>query len=238
MPWRAEITVRANEILRYLRDCDELVNVAQIALEAYGVSGDEVDLQKFIEIVTRTGVTSVSHSFLFSAMGHDSFNPPGAPPERMARLYACHPIMNKRHFGDMLDIKFKNHFSVTGQDVLTGLFQQRGGLNAILNPASVPDFFDVRKLGYVRDWAALRLDDWLQKTGSDKLDDVAAVWRDGTARPVLNIFGGQVLRQPDTPRNMVEWQDLLTAPPTGWKLDGNRKSARLPGFPRIDFIRF
>jgi hypothetical protein len=204
-------TVRANEVLRCLRDCDELVNAAQAALEAYGMTGDEVELQKFIEIVTRTGVTSVSHSFLFSAMGHDSFNPPDAPPERMAHLYACHPIMNKRHFGDLLDIKFKNHLSITGQDVLTGLFQQRRGLNAILNPTSVPDFFDVRRLGYFRDWAALRLDDWLQTTGSEKLDNVAAVWRDGTARPVSNIFGGQVLRPPDTPRNMTEWQELLNS---------------------------
>lgn len=204
-------TVRANEFLRYLRDCDELVSVAQAALETYGMTGDEAELQRFIEIVTRTGVTSVSHSFLFSAMGHDSFNPPDAPPERMALLYACHPIMNKRHFGDLLDIKFKNQLPITGQDVLTGLFQQRGGLNAILNPTSVPDFFDVRKLGYVRDWAALRLDDWLQKTGSQKLHNVAAVWRDGAAKPVSNIFGGQVLRPPDTPRNMSEWQELLNS---------------------------
>lgn len=204
-------TVRANEVLRYLRDCDTLVNEAQAVLEAYGSSGDERDLQKFVEIVTRTGVTSVSHSFLFSAMGHDSFNPADAPPERMARLYGCHPIMNKRHFGDLLDIKFKNEIVITGQDILTGLFQQRGGLNAVLNPTSIPDFFDVRKLGYIRDWAALRLDDWLQKTGSEKLSGVAAVWREGKAKPVSNIFGGQVLRPPDTPRNMVEWQELLNS---------------------------
>lgn len=204
-------TVRANEVLQYLRDCDKLVNEAQAALEAYGESGDEKDLQKFVEIVTRTGVTPVNHTFLFSAMGHDSFNPADAPPERMARLYGCHPIMNKRHFGDLLDIKFKNELVITGQDILTGLFQQRGGMNAVLNPTSIPDFFDVRKLGYIRDWAALRLDDWLQKTGSEKLSSVAAVWREGKAKPVSNIFGGQVLRPPDTPRNMVEWQELLNS---------------------------
>jgi hypothetical protein len=202
-------TVRANEVLRYLRDCDALVNEAQAVLEAYGSSGDEGYLQKFVEIVTRTGVTSVSHSFLFSAMGHDSFNPADAPPERMARLYGCHPIMNKRHFGDLLDIKFKNELVITGQDILTGLFQQRGALNAVLNPASIPDFFDIRKLSYIRDWAALRLDDWLQKTGSEKLSNVTAVWREGKAKPVSNVFGGQVLRPPDTPRNMVEWLELL-----------------------------
>lgn len=204
-------TVRANEVLRYLRDCDTLVNEAQAVLEAYGGNGDEKELQKFVEIVTRTGMTSLSHSFLFSAMGHDSFNPADAPPERMARLYGCHPIMNKRHFGDLLDIKFKNELVITGQDILTGLFQQRGGLNAVLNPTSIPDFFDVRKLGYIRDWAALRLDDWLQKTGSEKLRGVAAVWREGKEKPVSNIFGGQVLRPPDTPRNMVEWQELLNS---------------------------
>ncbi len=204
-------TVRANEVLRYLRDCDTLVNEAQAVLEAYGSNGEERDLQKFVEIVTRTGVTSVSHSFLFSAMGHDSFNPVDAPPERMVRLYGCHPIMNKRHFGDLLDIKFKNELVITGQDILTGLFQQRGGLNAVLNPTSIPDFFDVRKLGNIREWAALRLDDWLQKTGSEKLRSAATVWREGKAKPVSNIFGGPVLRPPDTPRNMVEWQELLNS---------------------------
>ena len=204
-------TVRENEVLKYLRDCDELVNEALAALEAYGLNGDERDLDKFIEIVTRTGVTSVSHSFLFSAMGHDSFNPAAAPPERMARLYGSHPIMNKRHFGDLLDIKFKNELVITGQDILTGLFQQRGGLNAVLNATSVPDFFDVRKLGEIRDWAALRLDDWLQKTGSEKLGGVAAVWREGKAQSVSSIFGGPVLRPPDSPRNMVEWQELLNS---------------------------
>jgi len=204
-------TVRANEVLRYLRDCDTLVNEAQGVLEAYGLSGDERDLEKFVEIVTRTGVTSVSHSFLFSAMGHDSFDPVDAPPERMARLYGSHPVMNKRHFGDLLDIKFKNDLKITGQDILIGLFQQRGGLNAVLNPTSVPDFFDVRKLGEIRDWVALRLDNWLQKTGSERLGGVAAVWREGKAQSVSSIFGGQVLRPPDSPRNMVEWQELLNS---------------------------
>lgn len=104
--------MRAIEVLRYLRDCDTLLNEAQAVLEAYGLNGDERDLDKFIEIVTRAGVTSVSHSFLFSAMGRDSFNPADAPPERIARLYGSHPIMNKRHFGDLLDIKFKNELVI------------------------------------------------------------------------------------------------------------------------------
>ena len=202
-------TPRANAVLRYLTDCDELVNHAQAALEAFGASGDETELAKFTEIVTRSGVTAVSHSFLFSAMGHDSFAPADAPPSRMARLYGCHPVMNKRHFGRLLDLKFKHHLRLTGDDLLTGLFQQRGVFNAVVNAGSFPEFFDIKKLAEVREWAALRLGDWIDDAGAAESEKVGHTWRTGAAKPVHGIFGGVVQRLPDTPRNMAEWQELL-----------------------------
>lgn len=203
-------TPRAQKVLEYLRQCDHLVNEAQLALNAYGASGDEEELKKFVEIVTGSGLTSVSHCFLFSAMGHDSFAPADAPPLRMARLYSCHPVMNKRHFGRLLDLKFKHNLPLTGEDILTGLFQQRGSLNSVVNAGSFPEFFDVRKLAQVRGWAALRLDEWIQRSGAAELNNVADTWRSGGATPVCNIFGGSVARPPESPRNMAEWQELLS----------------------------
>lgn len=202
-------TPRANDVLTYINQCDELVNEAQKHLERYGNTGDDVALQDFIEIVTRSGITAVSHSFLFSAMGHDSFNPSKAPPERLARLYAAHPIMNKRHFGKLLQIKFEHHLPLTGGEIVTGLFQQMGSFNAILEPDSVQDFFDLGKLAYFRDWAELRLKDWISGRGAEVTEAVANVWREGKAEPVKHPFDGDTKRPPETPRNMAEWGQML-----------------------------
>ena len=142
-------------------------------------------------------------------MGHGSFNPPDAPPERMARLYGAHPIMNKRHFGRLLQIKFEHHLPLTGGEIVTGLFQQMGSFTAILEPDSVPGFFSLGKLADFRDWAELRLADWISGRGAEVTDAVASVWREGRATPVRHPFGGDAKRPPETPRNMAEWSGML-----------------------------
>jgi hypothetical protein len=202
-------TARAVSVLNYIDNCDELLIEAQAHLERFGNTGDEAALRAFIEMVTRSGITSVSHSFLFSAMGHDSFASSGVPPERMARLYGCHPIMNKRHFGKLLQFKFEHHLSLEGSEIVTGLFQQMGSLKAILDPNSVQDFFGINRLAYFGDWAELRLTDWLSGQGKAVAEDVAKIWREGRAKPVRHPFGGESLQTPDTPRNMGEWNELL-----------------------------
>ena len=202
-------TPRAHSVLAYIMQCDALVCKAQDHLERYGNTGDESDLNQFIEIVTRSGVTSVSHSFLFSAMGHDSFATTGVPPERMAKLYGIHPIMNKRHFGKLLQIKFENQIPVTGSEIVTGLFQQMVSFSAILEPDSVQDFFGIGRLAYFQDWAELRLDDWISSRGAEMVETVASVWRDGNPRAIRHPFGGTGKARPETPRNMAEWGELL-----------------------------
>lgn len=202
-------TPRAQHVLTYINQCDTLLEEAQEHLERYGEAGNENELEQFIEIITRSGITSVSHSFLFSALGHDSFNPSAAPPERMARLYSAHPIMNKRHFGDLLKIKFDHHLPLTGSEIVTGLFQQMGSFTAILEPDSVQDFFGNGKLAYFRDWAELRLEDWISGRGAEVTQSVANVWREGKAMPVRPPFGGDGKRPPKTPRNMSEWGEML-----------------------------
>lgn len=202
-------TSRSIDVLDYIQNCDGLLNEAQAHLERFGSTGDDSALRGFIEIVTRSGITSVSHSFLFSAMGHGSFSPPDAPPERMARLFGCHPIMNKRHFGDLLQFKFQHRLPLTGGEIVTGLFQQMGSLNSILDPDSVQDFFNIDRLAYFSDWAELRLTDWLTGRGAGLAEEVAHIWREGSAQPARHPFGGEVLKIPDSPRNMSEWGDLL-----------------------------
>lgn len=202
-------TPRAKDVLAYINQCDVLLEEAQEHLEKYGKTGDEGDLEHFIEIVTRSGITSVSHSFLFSALGHDSFNPSDAPPERMACLYSVHPIMNKRYFGDLIKIKFEHRLPLTGSEIVTGLFQQMGSFTAILEPDSVQDFFGIGKLAYFRDWAELRLADWISGRGAEVTQSVADVWREGKATPVRHPFGGERKRPPETPRNMSEWGEML-----------------------------
>jgi hypothetical protein len=204
-------TPRANDVLRFLLECDHLVNESQAQLQEFGESGDEETLRRFIEIVTASGVTSASHTFLFAAMGHDSFDRTGLSPERLIRLYNSHPIMNKRHFGKLLDLKFRHAIPVTGQEILTGLFQQRGSLSSIINPDRHPTFFSVAKLAQVEEWAAARLSDWVDKEGASETAVVAKVWRAGVAKPVKHLFGGDALRAPDTPRNMAEWNVLLNS---------------------------
>jgi hypothetical protein len=202
-------TARSLGVLEYIGKCDELLDEAQSHLERFGGTGDDSALRGFIDIVTRSGITSISHSFLFSAMGHGSISPSEAPPERIARLYGCHPIMNKRHFGDLLRYKFEHRLPLTGGDIVTGLFQQMGSLKAILDPDSVQDFFGISRLAYFGDWAELRLTDWLAGQGKAIAEDVATVWREGRAMPVSHPFGGVSLQAPDSPRNMGEWNGLL-----------------------------
>ena len=202
-------TKRAKDVLAYILQSDEWVNKAQEYLTRYGDTGEEATLHDFVETVTRSGVTSISDSFLFSAMGHGSFNPPKAPPERMVRLYAAHPIMNKRHFGKLLQLKFEHHIPLTGRDLLTGLFQQMGSLTDIFEPELVQDFFDYKRLAYCQDWAELCLTDWLSKQGATIVANVARVWREGKSKPVRHPFGGETKKPPETPRNMIEWMQML-----------------------------
>lgn len=202
-------TPRAKHVLLYISECDTLLEEAQDHLEGFGQVGTDESLELFVEIVTRSGITSVSQSFLFSALGHDSFNPSHAPPERMARLYSVHPVMNKRHFGDLLKIKFEHSLPLTGSEIVTGLFQQMGSLTAILEPDSVQDFFGIGKLAYFQDWAELRLEDWIAGRGADVTQSVANVWRQGKATPVRHAFGGDAKSSLETPRDMSEWGEML-----------------------------
>jgi hypothetical protein len=202
-------TARSQRVLDYIRRGDEVVTAAQDHLVSFGHDGDERDLIDFVDLVTGSGVTSVSHSVLFAAMGHDSFNPASAPPDRLIRLYGSHPAMNKRYFGRLLQLKFEHGYDLSGSEIVTGLFQKMASIEEILRPSPAKDDFDFRKLAQFRDWAELRLDDWIRSAGAEPAKFVAETWRVGAAVGVHPPFGSTAIKRPETPRDMNEWKDLL-----------------------------
>ena len=128
-------TARARHVLAYIQQADKHLESAQRAVEKFARTGEETELEGFVTLVTGSGVSSISHSFLFAALGHDSF--PGrddVPPDRLVRLFSCHPVMDKRHLGKLLDLRFKNRLPLTASDVLTGIFQMLGRPNLSAAP--------------------------------------------------------------------------------------------------------
>jgi hypothetical protein len=88
-------TTRARHVLAYIQQADKHLESAQRAVERFAKTGEQAELECFLALVTGSGVTSISRSFLFAALGHDSF--PGhndVPPDRLVRLFSCHPLMD------------------------------------------------------------------------------------------------------------------------------------------------
>jgi hypothetical protein len=63
---------------------------------------------------------------------------------------------------------------------------------------------DHPKLASSRDWALLKLDEWLNGDGRCALDAVAETWGSKTFEPVRSPFGG-AKGPPQSPRDMAEW---------------------------------
>lgn len=206
-------TARARHVLGYIQQADECLESAQIAVEKFGKTGDGADLECFLNLVTGSGISSVSHTFLFAALGHESF--PGndeVPAERLVRLFSCHPVMDKRHLGKLLDLRFKNRLPLTASDVLTGIFQMLG--RPIASDDSVNDSekgmtLDIPRLASCREWARIRLDEWLCSRGAERAKFVAETWREGKAQPAVHPFCFGVIGAPDSPRNTAEWNSLM-----------------------------
>ena len=201
-------TPRARYVVGYIQNADASLEMAQRAVEEYVDSGDDCKLEKFIALVIGSGVTSISRSFLFSALGHDSFPGKDVSPERLVRLFSCHSIMNKRHFGKLLDLRFKHQLPLTTDDILTGVFQSLGRISPT-SESMRGIAFDITRLASCREWARIRLDEWLHKRAATRVTEVAQTWRDGRAQPTPHPFYAGVARPPESPRNMKEWDDLM-----------------------------
>lgn len=202
-------TSRASHVVRYITSADTSLERAQVVLQEFAVTGKDSSLDEFIDLVTGSGVTSISHSFLFAAFGHDSFPAQELPADRMIRLLSRHSIMNKRHFGRLLDLRFRGRLPLTADDILTGLFQALGRWsNPVERRAS--GTFDVAKLASCREWARVRLCEWLHRGGTQRVNEIAGVWRDGRAQLAVHPFYPGVMHSPDSPRNMKEWDELMS----------------------------
>lgn len=206
-------TARARHVLAYIQQADKNLELAQRAMEEFVKVGEESELDRFVGFVTGSGVTSISHSFLFAALGHDSF--PGSddvPAERLIRLFSCHPVMDKRHLGKLLDLRFKNRLPLTASDVLAGIFQMLGhpDFSADAEHASEKEMIlDIPRLASCREWARIRLEEWIRLHGASCGTEVAEIWREGKAQSAAHPFYIGVIGAPESPRNMSEWNSLM-----------------------------
>ncbi len=200
-------TSRSRHVLAYIRDADEALASAQKHLAEYATTGNEGHLESFLLLVTGSGITSISQSFLFSAFGHGSFPRETIPPEHLMRLLSSHPVMNKRHFGELLDLRFRHRVPLTADDILAGLFQVFG--RSSFRPTKRDDDFGLARLASCREWARLRLDDWLRHR-SASLTEVASIWSEGRAKPAPHPFYPDVIEKPLSARNMGEWDALMS----------------------------
>lgn len=207
-------TARGRLVAAYIQTADESLEKAQVALEKFAATGNEVELSSFLGFVTGSGVESISRSFLFAALGHDSFPAAEIPSARLMRLLASHPIMNRRHFGTLLDLRFKQASPLTGEDVLTGLFQSIGRIQ-MKSARTEGALTDVSQLASCREWARVRLEEWVAGKAGLKVDRVSAVWREGSMTAGPSLFTGSGRAIIKTPRDTQEWDELM-ASALGW----------------------
>src|SRR6185295_8340098 len=130
---------------------------------------------------------SMCHSFLFAALGHDSFPGKDVPADRLVHLFSCHSIMSKRHFGQLLDLRFKHQLPLTADDILTGMFQLLGRISFAEEGVS-RNSFDIARLASCREWAKVRLEEWLHRSATAGIADVANTWRQGRSQPTAHPF--------------------------------------------------
>jgi hypothetical protein len=115
--------------------------------------------------------------------------------------------MNKTHFGTLLDLRFRHRLPLTSDDVLTGLFQRLGRSPVALNRSNID--FDIAKLASCREWAQVRLEDWMRECGSAGIEAGGQTWREGRAQPAQHPSYPTVVKSPESPRNIKEWDDLM-----------------------------
>lgn len=202
-------TPRAQAVLTFLNEADMLLIKAIKYLHNYVDNGKEDDLSSFLNIVLSPGIKSVSQTFLFSAFDNDGFNPKNKSSDRLVRLYSCHPIMDKRYFGRLLNVKFSHGKDISGNDLLTGIFQEINSVSYVLkNMTEKTEKLDFNRLLSCRDWAESKLSDWAQINKKKIFEEVIKFWKKLTAKKVCGPFDN-IPHYPESPREMNEWKLLI-----------------------------
>jgi hypothetical protein len=68
---------------------------------------------------------------------------------------------------------------------------------------------NIPRLGSCREWARIRLEEWIRLHGAKRVNEVAEIWREGKAQPASHPFYFGVIGPPESPRNMTEWNSLM-----------------------------
>ena len=101
---------------------------------------------------------------------------------------------------------------ITASDVLTGIFQMLGRPNLSPDEERDPEpeiVLNIPRLGSCREWARIRLEEWIRLHGAKRVNEVAEIWREGKAQPASHPFYFGVIGPPESPRNMTEWNSLM-----------------------------
>lgn len=201
-------TPRAKALLAFLDNADDLLAGAKASLKTFTATGNTEDLAAFLRVILSPGVMSVSHGFLFYSLS--GFQSEGVPAERLVQLFGCHPVMDKRYFGEFLHFKFRSGASLTGRDFLTGIFQKMSSIPLSVKASELfsKRILDFNRLVGSRDWAEMRLGDWLKGPGSALAQHVSEMWLNGKPERVTGPFGHRNGR-PDSPRSMSEWGRMM-----------------------------
>ena len=203
-------TPRSRSAVQFIKEADDLLMRAHQDLKAFLQTGKQECLDAFLGAVLRSGLSVVSHRFLSASMVSGSDGLGAVPTDRLIQLYGSHPIMNKRYFGQLLDAKFRSEIPVTASDVITGIFQKMGSTFAEIERREneKSNVLDFRRLMSCRDWAKMRLCEWVSADGKALIDEAATVWRTGKAKAAGSLFcaaGGRA----DTPREAIEWNTVV-----------------------------
>jgi hypothetical protein len=201
-------TSRANDILDFLNNAHILLTQAKDFVKSYLKSGDEQQLLSFFKIINQSGISSISQTCLLESMPYIEDENNHIPLERLARLYGGHPVMNKRYFGKLLDVKFKGEIPVSGSELLTAMFQRLASVDLVIQRITLDKRLNIDKLFASSDWAEMRLDEWAKGEGLKMIVDVRNIWKEGKASLVKGPFN-PIKAYPESPRNMKEWLEVI-----------------------------
>lgn len=202
-------TSRAMDVITYIRLADEHLKTAKNAVGKFIETGEQAELDHFVRLATGSGIASISQTLLSSALPDEVLNDTAdGSAERLVRLFSCNPVMGNMYFGRLLDLKFKNRLLITASDLLTGIFQVIARSEQVGSARSKATL-DIPRLASCREWARIRLDEWLNAQGSYRVERVAELWREDKASPAPRPFVNGAVAVPDSPRTMNEWNDLV-----------------------------
>lgn len=208
-------TFVSNNIIYFLNNANTYLSNAKKLVRSYLENGNDNDLQDFVNILLKPGVFSLSQLCVSETLPYWIQEKNKIHPERLAKLYGCHPFMNRRHFGDLLGAKFKGGIPLTGSDILTGIFQRLASVDLVIEKTERRSLdkrlnkrLDQIKLNSVSDWAEMRLSEWVENDGGALIFNVSNIWNEGRAALVTGPFDNKK-HYPESPRSMREWMELV-----------------------------